>query len=133
MTFAIAWRLLVAAALAAGAWYVVDLIGDNRELTRAVTELTRGMNALSARQQRVEQAQKANDAFDNTTRTQASAGIARNESARRSDPDVQAIDHPYPAAMRHRVFVNADPTSGSTDLERDAGAGAGDRDEVPQP
>lgn len=133
MTAAIAWRLLVVVALAAGAWYVVDLIGDNRELTRAVTELTRGMNALTERQKRVEQAQVANDAFDNTTRTQASAGIARNESARRSDPDVQAIDRPFPAAMRHRVFVNPDPTSGSTDLERDAGAGAGGRDEVPKP
>lgn len=133
MTAAIAWRIGVVLALCVGAWYIVDLIGDKRELTRAVTELTKATKSLTERAKRVEAAQQANDAFDNTTRAQASQGIARNESARRSDPDVQAVDRPYPAGMRHRVFVNADPASGSTDLERDAGAGAGDRDQVPEP
>ena len=128
MTLSIAWRIGVLLALAAGAWYIVDLIGDNREYKRAIDEQTRAIVSLTKRAKALEEAQLANDQFDNTTTTQATQGIARNESARRSDPNVQAIDRPYPAAMRHRVFSNPDPASGSTELARDAGAGAGDRD-----
>lgn len=117
------WRIIVAAAVIGGAWYVVHQLGENKELIRANNELRRGIDNLNARQRATEAALAANEAADTTERAQATQGVARNETARRSDPHVIAIDRPWPAAMRQRVFDNPDPASGSTEAAKPAAAG----------
>lgn len=114
MTPTMYWRIIVFVALAAGAWYVVHLIRDNATQREAIGSLTAGMNSLSRRAADLEAATIANDMADSETRTQATQGVSRNESARRNDNEVAALDKPFPAAMRHRVFDNPDPASGST-------------------
>lgn len=114
MTPTLYWRLLVVVALALGAWYVVHVIRDNAKLSQAVLDLSTAVNIQTERAERIEAAMVANQTHDDTERRQASAGVARNEQARRSDPDVIAIDRPWPAAVRGRVFDNPDPASGST-------------------
>ena len=119
----IAWRVGVVLAALFCAWKFYDLIGDNRELRTAVSSLTQGIRNLDERADRYDQALAANATFDDTTRGQAGMGVAHNESARRHDREVIAIDKPWPAAMRRRVFDNPDPASGSTATERAAAAG----------
>lgn len=133
MTVVVWWRVLVAVALAAAGWYIVDLIGDNRELRREVDELKATTVQLAERAERLEKTLADNQRHDDEVSAQASRGIARNESLRRTDHAVSAIDKPWPAALRGRVFDNPDPTSGSTAPAGAAAAGGGDRDEVPQP
>lgn len=115
LTPALLWRLLVAVALAVGAWYLVDTIRDKAKLEQAVIDLSNAVVLLDGRAERTEAAMVANQTHDDTERRQAVSGVARNESARRSDPDVISIDRPWPAAMRKRVFDNPDPASGSTE------------------
>lgn len=117
------WRIIVLAALVAGVWYVVHQLQENKDLIRANRELTRAVDNLNERQRATEAALVANDAADTTERAQATQGVARNETARRSDPHVIAIDRPWPAGMRQRVFLNPDPASGSTEAAEPAGAG----------
>ena len=126
-------RVALVLALAAGAWFIVDLIGDKRELVNAVNAHTRTIGTLLHRQQRLEQAMAANQDFDDEVTRRAGAGVAHNETTRRTDHAVMAIDQPWPAAMRHRVFADPDPASGSTAPAGAAGARDGDRDQVPQP
>lgn len=117
------WRVLVAIALVLGVLYIRHQLQENKDLIRANRELTRAVDNLNARQARVELALVANDKDDTEERQQAAKGVARNETARRSDPHVIAIDRPWPAAMRQRVFDNPDPASGSTAPAEPAGAG----------
>ena len=116
MTPTLYWRLLVAVALALGAWYLVDTIRDKAKLEQAVVDLSTAVNIHTRRAERIEAAMVANQSHDDTERRSAAAAVARNESARRSDPDVIAIDRPWPAAVRGRVFDNPDPASGSTEV-----------------
>ena len=124
MTPKIYWNLFVAIAIAAGVWYVLHLIRENASQKDAIVSLTAAVGTLNDRANRMDAAIVANDATDTQTRTQAAAGIARNETARRTDHATIAIDQPYPDAMRHRVFVNPDPASGSAETVEPAGAGA---------
>ena len=123
MTPAMYWRIFVGLAIAAGAWYVVHLIRENASQKDAIVSLTQAVGTLNERANRIDEALVKNDATDTQTRTQAAAGIARNETARRSDNATIAIDQPYPAAMRHRVFLNPDPASGSAETVEPAAAG----------
>lgn len=127
------WRVFVAAAVIALAAYVVHLIKANATMSDTIDAQAKSIGALQMRAAAIERAQEANNAFATTNQTQASRGIARNETARRSDSDVIAIDKPWPAAVRGRVFDNPDPTSGSTEPATVPAAGAGGRDQVPQP
>lgn len=133
MTTVIYWRVLVAVALLACGWYIVHVIRDNATLRQQVSDQAASISQLETRATAIEVAQVANNTFATENTTQASRGIARNEAARRSDPNVVAIDKPWPAAMRGRVFDNPDPTSGSTEPARVPAAGRGSRDKVPQP
>ena len=123
MTPTMWWRLVMVIALAATAWYVVHLIRENAQQDDAIRSLTSGINTLNQRANDLQAAQIANDAADTQTRDQATQGVSRNETARRTDRDTIAIDQPYPAAMRHRVFLDPDPASGSTAAVDDPAAG----------
>lgn len=116
LTPVLVWRLIVAAAVLCVGWYVVDLIGDNREQRRAIEALTQGIQHLDRRADRYERTLVENATFDDTTRSEASRAVLRNETARRTDHATISIDKPWPAAVRHRVFVNPDPASGSTEV-----------------
>lgn len=126
------WRLVLVAALAVTAWYVVHLIRDNAKQHDAIVSLTQGIVTLNKRANDLEAATLANDAADTATRTQATQGVSRNETARRSDSETIAFDRPWPAAMRHRVFLDPDPTSGSTEAAGATGSGSG-RGKVQKP
>lgn len=127
------WRIAIIAGFVLGAAYVNKLIKDNAQYKRAITELTRAVNNLDARQDRYDQTLVANQTFDTDTGRQASVGVAHNESTRRTNSEVIAIDKPWPAAMRRRVFDNPDPASGSTEAAGAATAGAGGGNEVSVP
>lgn len=122
--------LVLAALIAFVGYDYASQRAENKELRRGVRELTRGIKALDDRADRYDQTLAENQQFKAETDTQASRGIARNEQARRSDHETIAIDKPWPAAMRHRVFANPDPASGSTEAASAAGTGTGRR-EVP--
>lgn len=119
------WRLVLVAALAVTAWYVVHLIRDNAQLTKATASLTEAVTTLSDRADRIDAALAENEAADNATRAQANRGVGKIQTARRTDDDVIAIDRPWPAAVRGRVFDDPDPTSGSTQAAGAAGARGG--------
>jgi hypothetical protein len=133
MTPALYWRIGLVLALAAGAWFVYHTVQQNAVLRERADIFARQIDTLQKRAAALEAMRVENQKFDTETDTQASRGIARNESARRSNSDVIAIDKPWPAAVRGRVFANPDPTSGSTEPAGHAGAGGSGRDEVPQP
>jgi len=116
------WRAVVLVALLAAAWYVVHLIRDNAQQHAAIKSLTKAVNNLHERESRIEAAMVANDAADSEDRAQANRGVGKIQSARRTDETVIAIDKPWPAAMRGRVFDNPDPASGSTEAASPAGA-----------
>jgi hypothetical protein len=111
----IAWRLGLIAAILAGVWYVVHLIKDNATLKDRLAAQEAAVLVLSTRAAMLEAVTLANNTFDDDVRGEATAGVSRNESNRRTDREVIAIDKPWPAAMRARVFNNSDPTSGSTE------------------
>lgn len=125
MTALLGWRLAVVAAILAGAWYVVHLIKDNATLKDRLAAQEAATLLLTTRAAMLEAVTLANNQFDDDTRGQATAGVARNETARRTQREVIAIDKPWPAAMRGRVFNDPDPTSGSTEAPIAPAAGAG--------
>lgn len=134
--FAIAWRAIVAilllVAVLGGSGYAVYSIRKSALLEAKVDQQQADIGKLNTRAERLEQLRQANNQFASQTRTQAQQGVARNEEARRSDPDVIEIDRPWPAAMRGRVFDNPDPASGSTERAGPA-ASRKRRGEVPEP
>jgi hypothetical protein len=110
------WRIIVFAALVAAGWYIVDVIGDNRELRSKVEEQGRTITQLGDRATALEQATIENDTFDSATRDQQQTVKVVVSDARRSDPDAaKLLDTPLPAALRKRVFLNDDPASGSAE------------------
>lgn len=117
------WRIILLAGLTLGVAWVVHIRAENKELVRAASENTRAIKALTERAERMEKALAENQEFDTATNRQASAGVARNESARRTDRETISIDKPWPAAVRSRVFDNPDPASGSTQAAKPTGPG----------
>jgi len=121
----LAWRLGLVVALLAGAWYVVHLIKDNATLGNRLAAQEAATLVLSTRAAALEAMTVANNQFDDDVRSEATSGVARNETARRTQREVIAIDKPWPAAMRARVFNNPDPASGSTEAAEPAAARKG--------
>jgi hypothetical protein len=125
MSPVLAWRLGLIAALLAGAWFVYDLIGDNRELKRAAEAHTRAIESLTQLGSLLNDKMAENQTFDDGVRREATTGVAQNETLRRTSDEVRAIDKPWPAAMRRRVFNDPDPTGGSTAPVGAPAAGSG--------
>lgn len=123
------WRigllLVLLTAIVAGYLRWQALVEENAQLTIAAKAHTEAIKTLTNRARAIEQAVVDNQAYAEQTRSQATRGIGRIQQARKDDPDVQAIDKPWPAALRGRVFDNPDPASGSTDPAPAAAAGKG--------
>ena len=113
---------MVIVALLAAAGYVVHLIRENAQQHDAIKSLTKAVNNLDARADRYDETLVANEAADSEDRAQANRGVGKIQSARRTDETIIAIDKPWPAAMRGRVFDNPDPASGSTEAASPAAA-----------
>lgn len=123
------WRIgllavpLIAIVLGYKSWR--GTVEENAQLRIAAEANTAAIRTLTERARAVEAAVLANSEFAEKTRQQATRGVARIQQQRKDNPDVQAIDKPWPAALRGRVFDNPDPASGSTEPAVDPAAGKG--------
>lgn len=115
--------LLIAIVLGYRSWR--STVEENAQLRIAAEANTAAIRTLTERARNIEAAVLANSQFAEQTRQQATRGIGRIQQQRKDNPDVQAIDRPWPAALRGRVFDNPDPASGSTEPAVDPAAGKG--------
>ena len=114
------WAIFLVLLVAVGAGGVA-VVAKYNDAVETAASLDNRLDALetsyTAYKERVDASDKALARLDTDVahiRSEARAATTTIERARREDPEVAAVDRPWPASVRVRVFVDPDPTNGST-------------------